>query len=269
MTPFPRPAYWTAEQRDASMTYDHKSRTLYFLEGPLSNNYAMQFDAQIGDAVVLVNSATQAILLHKAALFQDQKTFDAIAEAKQFKKMLSLAEQITGLDDAVWQARVQSVVNQVIHEKFLMDLWLFDTLCLTADYTFKEQPGKPTAVSGLVLESALSHVRGVLQKEPAWVRAKIPPCHVVNKHYATADVDIARGTPFGNDFEINETRTREEAIAQYKPSLKQKIRDNVITKPQLLALVGKRLGCTCVPNACHGHVLTDAVKWAASTEYEA
>lgn len=269
MIKFPRPDRWTAQSRDSSVTCDHGNKVILFLEGPLSNNYSMQFDTLIDNEPVIVNSATQAVLLHKAALFKDKKSFDAILAAKQFKKMLSLADAIAGYDESAWQEHVQGVMNQVVHEKFLMDLWMFDTLCSTSSYTFKEQPGKPSAVSSAVLENALVSVRDILQKQPAWVRATIHPCHVVNTHYATADVDISRGSIFGNEHVISDSLTRDEAIAQYKIGLKKKIKDNTISMDALLGLIGKRLGCTCVPNACHGHVLRDAVKWASSTTYDA
>lgn len=72
---------------------------------------------------------------------------------------------------------------------------------------------------------------------------------VVNKRYEDYDVDISRPGPWGNPFEIK--CSRERAIAKYEVYIRR--------RPDLLArlpeLVGKRLGCYCVPLPCHGHVL--------------
>ncbi len=75
---------------------------------------------------------------------------------------------------------------------------------------------------------------------------------VVNIH-GGADYDtlIARPSPWGNPFPIGPKCSREQAIAKYEIYIRR--------RPDLLAqlpkLVGKRLGCYCVPLPCHGHVL--------------
>ncbi len=85
---------------------------------------------------------------------------------------------------------------------------------------------------------------------------------VVNKHYEQYDVYIGRGSLFGNPFPITDTVDRARAIAAYRIWLWKQIKAGRITKEQLLALDGKRLGCFCAPKACHGDVLIKAIQWA-------
>lgn len=79
------------------------------------------------------------------------------------------------------------------------------------------------------------------------------------------DVYIGRGSKWGNPFThlpldgtmaSFQVKTREEAIKRY--------RDWILTQPSLMAalpeLKGKRLGCWCRPQACHGEVLVELVR---------
>lgn len=67
------------------------------------------------------------------------------------------------------------------------------------------------------------------------------------------DVYIGRPSEFGNPFVIGQDGNRKEVIEQY--------REWLLTKPSLLAkiksLKGKKLGCWCSPDACHGDVLAE------------
>lgn len=82
-------------------------------------------------------------------------------------------------------------------------------------------------------------------------------CKVVNKHTHDFDVNIQRGTIWGNPY------TREEhgdkAIPLYREYLKNLISTGELTKDHLEVLRGMRLGCTCYPNPCHGDVLASLV----------
>jgi hypothetical protein len=58
---------------------------------------------------------------------------------------------------------------------------------------------------------------------------------------------------WGNPFHVGKDGTREEVIEKYERWLLRE-------RPDLVALIpkevkGKRLGCTCKPNPCHGDVL--------------
>lgn len=65
------------------------------------------------------------------------------------------------------------------------------------------------------------------------------------------DVSISRPSKWGNPFRIGVHGTRQEVIQKYAAW--------IATQPDLLAalpeLAGKRLGCWCKPEPCHGDVL--------------
>ena len=68
------------------------------------------------------------------------------------------------------------------------------------------------------------------------------------------DVYIGRPSDWGNPFRLGKDGTREQVVSKYEAWL--------MTQPQLLdrlvELRGKRLGCWCAPQACHGDVLARA-----------
>lgn len=67
------------------------------------------------------------------------------------------------------------------------------------------------------------------------------------------DVYIGRPSIWGNPFVIGKDGNREQVIAKYRAW--------ILKQPHLLKrlgeLKGKRLGCWCSPQACHGHVLAE------------
>ena len=85
---------------------------------------------------------------------------------------------------------------------------------------------------------------------------------VINRKYEKEDIYIGRGSKWGNPFKIGPTCTREQAIEQYRTYLWHQIQKRKITIQDLLNLDGKKLGCYCKPQACHGDVLVKAVQWA-------
>lgn len=92
-------------------------------------------------------------------------------------------------------------------------------------------------------------------------------CRVVNKYKEDYDVYIGRGSMWGNPFHIGEHGTRDEVIELYREVLWAQLKLGLVKKEDLLALDGKRLGCFCKPQACHGDVIVKAVEWA-KTQYE-
>lgn len=76
---------------------------------------------------------------------------------------------------------------------------------------------------------------------------------VVHCQRSEYDVYIGRPSKWGNPFEIGKDGTRTEVI--------EKFRKWIQTKPELLnslfELKGKRLGCWCSPQKCHGEVLDE------------
>ncbi|QPB12370.1 hypothetical protein [Providencia phage PSTCR6] len=81
-------------------------------------------------------------------------------------------------------------------------------------------------------------------------------CRVVNKYNSDFDINIQRGTMWGNPFKDG---TREENIARFKEYFYQKLRNKEIKREHLEVLRGSRLGCTCKPKACHGDIIADVV----------
>jgi hypothetical protein len=79
---------------------------------------------------------------------------------------------------------------------------------------------------------------------------------VVNLRHEEYDVLIARPSKWGNPFQIGRDGSREQVIKMYEIHLRR--------RPDLLAvlpeLAGKRLGCHCKPEACHGDVLVKLLR---------
>ena len=77
---------------------------------------------------------------------------------------------------------------------------------------------------------------------------------VVHCKKESFDVYIGRPSKWGNPFKIGKDGSREDVI--------QKYRHWILANPMLMAqltseLKGKKLGCWCKPNACHGDVLAE------------
>lgn len=82
-------------------------------------------------------------------------------------------------------------------------------------------------------------------------------CRVVNKYQSEYDVNIQRGTIWGNPFSSDEYG--DQAIPKFKEYFIQMIKSGTITKSHLEVLRGQRLGCTCHPKACHGDIIAKVV----------
>ena len=65
------------------------------------------------------------------------------------------------------------------------------------------------------------------------------------------DVYIGRPSKWGNPFQIGVHGTREEVVDMYRVYIQGRVDLN----PK--ELQGLRLGCWCVPELCHGHVLAE------------
>lgn len=82
---------------------------------------------------------------------------------------------------------------------------------------------------------------------------------VVNKYKDDFDVYIGRGSPWGNPYVIGEDGTRDQVIQLYKDLFFKKIQNGDIAHADLLNLKGKRLGCFCSPQNCHGDIIAEYV----------
>lgn len=77
--------------------------------------------------------------------------------------------------------------------------------------------------------------------------------YVVHCKHEAYDVYIGRPGKWGSPFKIGRDGTRSECIEKYREYLNK--------RPDLLrdvkTLKGKRLGCWCSPDACHGDILAE------------
>jgi hypothetical protein len=69
-----------------------------------------------------------------------------------------------------------------------------------------------------------------------------------------------KDSPFCNPFKVGKDGTREDVIAKFRSSMEAKLQGDPDLVQQLLALEGKRLGCWCKPEACHGDVLLELIQ---------
>lgn len=83
---------------------------------------------------------------------------------------------------------------------------------------------------------------------------------VVDITYDICDVYIGRSRIsdvgyFGNPFRIGPDGTREEVLSKYLEYFIKRVRDDREFYNRITDLKGKRLGCFCKPEACHGDII--------------
>lgn len=88
---------------------------------------------------------------------------------------------------------------------------------------------------------------------------------VVNLRDEEYDVLIARPSKWANPFQIGRDGDRERVIKLYETHLRRR-HDLLAALPEL---AGKRLGCHCKPETCHGDVLVKllhelSLDWSSS-----
>ena len=81
---------------------------------------------------------------------------------------------------------------------------------------------------------------------------------VVNVKHEKCDVFIGRGSEFGDPFRITKTVTRQQAVQSYRIWFPKKFPDSILKK-KLKKLEGKKIGCFCKPEECHGDVLVELI----------
>lgn len=67
------------------------------------------------------------------------------------------------------------------------------------------------------------------------------------------DVYIGRGSKWGNPYILGKDGDRQEVVELYKDYLQN--RKDLLS--QVHELKGKKLGCYCKPQACHGDILKE------------
>lgn len=88
------------------------------------------------------------------------------------------------------------------------------------------------------------------------------PTKVVNLYKEHYDVYIGRAGKgqdgyFGNPIRLQKGQSRGETIAAYKQYFYARLASDTEFKQRIHELKGKRLGCFCKPNACHGDVIVE------------
>lgn len=78
---------------------------------------------------------------------------------------------------------------------------------------------------------------------------------VVNRRREAFDVYIGRGSKWGNPYRIGVDGNRDDVIGKYR----WWIAEQPFLLDALGELRGKRLGCYCKPERCHGDVLRELV----------
>lgn len=68
-----------------------------------------------------------------------------------------------------------------------------------------------------------------------------------------------RPSVWANPYRVRGSTTREKSIRKYEAYIRNKIEEEP-EKYDLRSLKGKRLGCWCKPEACHGDVLLKLLK---------
>lgn len=65
---------------------------------------------------------------------------------------------------------------------------------------------------------------------------------------------------WANPYKISENMPREKVLVMYKLYIEEKLQKNPNLITELLKLKGKKLGCWCKPECCHGDILVEMIK---------
>lgn len=64
---------------------------------------------------------------------------------------------------------------------------------------------------------------------------------------------------WANPYKITETQTREQVLKLYREYIEEKLKSNPGMIKKLIKLEGKKLGCWCKPECCHGDILVELI----------
>ena len=65
---------------------------------------------------------------------------------------------------------------------------------------------------------------------------------------------------WANSYKINEEQSREQVLQLYLEYIEEKLESDNNLVTELLKLKGKKLGCWCKPECCHGDILIQLIK---------
>lgn len=88
----------------------------------------------------------------------------------------------------------------------------------------------------------------------------LKPCTVINRYKEKEEVYIGRGSKWGNPFVLGAQGSRDEVCVLYEAYFW-----STDLRFSLGELVGKKLGCFCKPQRCHGDFLARLANEYATT----
>jgi len=65
---------------------------------------------------------------------------------------------------------------------------------------------------------------------------------------------------WANPYKITETQPREKALELYREYIEKKLNSEPKLINELIKLEGKKLGCWCKPECCHGDILIELIE---------
>ena len=68
-------------------------------------------------------------------------------------------------------------------------------------------------------------------------------------------------SPFCNPFKIGRDGTREEVLIKYRIYIINRLNSEPVLLEQFKQLKGKKLGCWCKPENCHGDILVELLQY--------
>ena len=124
-----------AKYREFSNFYDHGKRPFTF-ELP-------SFAKKEGfPEIVQCEFSEKAIMVTKAAIFNDRISFNKMLEAKEPKIVKELGRGVSQFDNKIWSEHLEKVAFEVVRQKFTSDPALAKVLLDTGDATIAESTKK-------------------------------------------------------------------------------------------------------------------------------
>jgi len=109
-----------------------------------------------------------------------------------------------------------------------------------------------------IINCKVQHIRPQYQHLQEWM---FDPNNVYIGRKGVVFIDGKRfppeSSPFANPYKIGKDGTREEVLTKYKEYICLKLETNDGLKKELLSMRGKKWGCWCHPDKCHGDVLLE------------
>eukprot|EP00128_Syssomonas_multiformis_P006581 Colp12_sorted_trinity150504_noHs@34497 len=112
-----------------------------------------------------------------------------------------------------------------------------------------------------VVNVKVAHIRPTYSNLKEWMEK---PEHAYIGRAGIVFVEGKRFPPhasvFANPFKIGKDGTRKGVMIKYEKYIRDRLRTDPGLKEQLKALRGKKLGCWCHPEPCHGDVLVKLIE---------